>query len=602
MGTFDDSLKIFWTLKERDHVVWTALLAGFRNNGDLEQGLDLYLKYVAEGYRLDMYMFANVFNLCSDLGTARLGFQVHACLAKSGFVLDSFVGSALVDMYGGLGMADEAYRGFLDTADKNEVAYSVMIHGFVCDSDYGSAIELYREMRMMGFVPDSFTLSSMLRATTGLGMLEEGRALHSLLVKTFGESNLTIGNNLIEMYAESKTIDEAAKVFTAMEVRNEYSWTSLVFGYIESEKYAEAMELYMRMISSGSVEPSEFTIVGILQATSKLQEGQQTHNYIIKKGFQSHIYIESALIGMYSKCGCINDASRIFSTMSERDLVSWSNMIASYAQNGHGQEALKLFSEYNDRLNSIDESVLSSCLSVCSSLTALETGKAIHAGTIKSGYESNLQVGSTIVDMYCKCGSIKEARSFFDGIKEHSVVSYTAMLCGYAQHGLGHEALGVFDRMKEAGIEPDGVTLVGVLSACSHIGLVKEGWDYFKSMTEEYGLEKSLSHYACVVDLLGRSGQVSEAEKLIADAPFGSKALLWRTLLGACSLHGNVEDGNRIAETLMRLEPDEPSNYVMLSNLLASVSMWDHCTELKQKMQRGHLQKTPGVSWIELSN
>ncbi|ONK81147.1 uncharacterized protein A4U43_C01F25790 [Asparagus officinalis] len=603
-GELDDSVRSFWSLEERDHVVWTSLLSGFRDNGDAERGIDFYLRYVSEGNTVDQFMFASVLNLCSDLQSRDFGLQVHSCLAKTPLLVDSFVRTALIDMYVSFGMVDDAYRSFLEIGEKNEVIFSAMIKGFVSTSDYSNAVKLVYEMRKLGLPLDCSTISCMIKALTSHELFDEVKTFHGQILKSIDGSNFVVGNNLIEMYSKRRDVHSAEKVFMSMEVLNEFSWTALISGYNESEDFVESLKLYQKMKSSSSVEPNEFTLVAVLYAISKLQDvckGKQIHSYIIKKGFQSHAYIESALIGLYSNCGCLNDAYRIFSTMSKRDLVSWGYMISSYAQQGHGYKALKLLSKHEKGPIAIDESIFSSCLSACSSLTSLEMGKTIHSCTIKTGFESNIQVEAAIIDMYCKCGCVKEARKIFNEIKNHSVISYTSMICGYAQHGFGKEALEMFNAMKMHEIEPDEVTFIGVISACSRCGFLKEGLMHFESVTLKYGLEKTFSHYACIVDLLGRAGEVREAEKLIFEAPFRSKTLLWKTLLGACSKYGNVEDGNRIAEMVMRLEPDEASNYVMLSNIYSSASMWDKSSELKKKMGEGSLKKTPGCSWLQVT-
>ncbi|XP_073116536.1 pentatricopeptide repeat-containing protein At2g33680-like isoform X1 [Elaeis guineensis] len=603
-GELTDACRAFWSIDECDHVVWSALLAGLCHNGDTKQGLDLYLKFVSEGRRLDPFLFASVFNLCSDLETPLLGLQVHACLAKSGFVVDSFIGSALIDMYFIFGMVTDAYRTFLDTIDKNEMIFSAMIHGSLCNSDHRSAVEFISQMRKLKLVPDYCTLNCMLRAYSSPEMLEEGRVIHGQVIKSIAEYDLFTGNTLIEMYSKCRAIDEAVKVFMVINMCNEFSWTALITGYIESERCEEALVMFHRMHSLGSVQPSEYTLVAVLRATAKLPEfckGKQVHGYIIKLGFHSHAYIEAALISMYAKCGCMDEAYQIFSSMSQRDPVSWSTMMAAYVQHGHCEKVLKLFLEHQDGFITVDEFIVSSCLSACSSLTAVEMGRCLHVISIKTGLESNLHVVGAIVDMYCRCGFIDDGQKFFDKAKERNVKSYTALISGYAHHGLGQEALHLFHEMLSAGVKPDGVTYVGVLSACSHFGLVKEGWHYFESMWQDHRLERTINHYACMVDLLGREGSVKEAEELINMAPFKSKTLLWRTLLGACSKHGNIEVGNRIAEKLIELEPDEPSTYVLLSNIYASASMWDRSIELQNKIKEGGMKKSPGHSWIEVA-
>ncbi|XP_020689310.2 pentatricopeptide repeat-containing protein At2g33680 isoform X1 [Dendrobium catenatum] len=574
-----DACSLFYEMEERDHVVWCALIAGLQQSGEAEQALDLYLDFVSE---------------------VELGLQLHSCLLKSGFVLDSFIGCALIDMYVSFGMTRDAYGSFVGTAEKNGVIYSTMIQGFVCDSDFVAAVDMALVMGKLGMVFDHSTLSSMLRAFASLDMLEEARVIHCRIVKTIGTQDLIMGNNLMEMYLNFRAIDEAFKMFMDIEVPNEFSWTSLMHGYVESERYDEAFELYRMMLPLGSAKPNEYTIVAALQACSGLPEtcqGKQIHGFTIKMGFCLHAFVESALLGMYAKHGCMDDASLIFLNLLEKDIVCWNIMIASYAQHGLGEKALKTFLQYKEGPSNIDESIFSSCLSACSSLTSIDMGRYIHENCVKTGYDSKLKVGVAIIDMYCKCGSIKDARQFFNEMKEHNVISYTAMISGFSQHGLVLNALHLFEVMKESGVMPDGITFVEILSACSHFGLVKEGWEYFESITD-YGLEKTMNHYACMVDLLGRVGLVEKAEDLINNAPFPLKTSLWRTLLGACNKHGDVKNGGRIAEIIYRSEPNDTSSYVMLSNLFSSNSMWDHSLEVKGKMKQEFMKKIPGYSWI----
>ena len=203
--------------------------------------------------------------------------------------------------------------------------------------------------------------------------------------------------------------------------------------------------------------------------------------------------------------------------------------------------------------------------------------------------------------MYCKCGNIKDACKFFNTISDHNLVTWTAMIYGYAYHGLGREAIDLFNKAKEAGLEPDGVTFTGVLAACSHAGLVEEGCEYFRYMRSKYNSEVTINHYACMVDLLGRAAKLEEAEALIKEAPFQSKSLLWKTFLGACSKHENAEMQDRISNILADIELNEPSTYVLLSNIYASQSMWINCIELRNKMVEGSVAKQPGSSWIQLA-
>ncbi|PKA51641.1 Pentatricopeptide repeat-containing protein [Apostasia shenzhenica] len=600
LGQLTSACRLFWGTEERDLVMWSTLLTRLHQGGELEQAFDLFLRFVSEGYKLDSFMFATLFRLCSDLGSQRIGLQLHSCLLKSGFVIDSFIGSALVAMYTNFGLIHDAYGSFLSTEEKNEVIFSEMVHGFIYSLDIPNAVAMIHGMKNLGIVLDHSTLACILRAFASFSMFGEATAIHCFTIKSIGEQDLVIGNSLIEMYSNFREVDQAVKVFMAMREHNEFSWTSLMSGFIESERSEEALQLYHSMQSLGSTKPTEYTFVAILKACSTLPgttNGRKTHGYVIKMGFNFFPYVESALITMYSKKGCLDEASQVFAKMPMKDPVSWSAIIAAYVQQGYGEKALKIFSEYNYEASDLEESIFSSSLCACSSLGLTEMGRSFHGSCVKTGNESNLQVNGAIIDMYCKCGSIEDAIKVFVDTNEHNVISYTAMISGYAQNGLGFHALQLFDVMLERGFKPDGVTFVGVLSACSHFGLVEEGWKYFISITD-YGLERTMNHYACMVDLLGRAGFVDKAEDLIDDSPFSSKAMLWKTLLGACGKHENSSNAGRIAEMLVRVEPNDPSNYVMLSNIYSSNSLWARSLEVMKKMEKGLMKKVPGCSWV----
>ncbi|XP_042478169.1 pentatricopeptide repeat-containing protein At4g13650-like isoform X2 [Macadamia integrifolia] len=587
LGALYDASKVFCSLEEKDNVVWSTLLAGFHQFGDTKQGLTLYLEYVSKGHELDPFTFASAFNLCSNLDSVRIGPQIHCSFIKSGFLLDSFVGNAVINMYVSAGMTSDAYKALLEVRDKNEICFNAMIAGFIFNSEDRKVLELFCEMKEIGLMPGYSTISYTIRACANLNMLEEGNAL-------------------IEMYSKFRGVEEAKMVFEEMDMPNEFSWTTVILSYTELERYREALQLFHDMLlSPASAKPSQFTLLVVIQACRGLaapDQGRQLHAYIIKEGYDAHAFVGTALIGMYAtSLSDIYDASRVFSYMPEQDLVSWSTIITAWAQHGYGEEALRLFLEFPHGTIPVDESILSSCLSACASLAALKSGKWLHSHIIKSGFESHMHVGSSVIDMYCKCGSIEDAHQFFDGMEIHNVVSWTAMISGYAHHGLGEEALVLFHRMTKVGLKPDGITFIGVLTACSHVGLVKEGLQYFESMQNDYGLDVTINHFACVVDLFGRAGELDKAEALINTAPFPSKSLLWRTLLGACNKHGNIHVGNRIADLLVKLEPDEPSTYVSLSNIYASSFMWDHFVEVRNRIKEENINKDPGCSWIEIS-
>nr|GLL22766.1 pentatricopeptide repeat-containing protein At5g27110-like [Ipomoea trifida] len=604
LGFLDDAYKVFKNLEGNDNMVFCALLAGHIQHGNPDQGLHLFLDFISEGNKPDPFTFASVFSLCSKSAIEGIGSQVHCSLIKHGFIMDPVIGSAIVNMYGNIGMISEAYKCFLEVESKNTICFSAMINYFLLDSRHDMALELFFKMRTLALELCQSTVSYVVRAYAHLNLLREGKSLHSYTLKHFIDIDLCLQNALIEMYVKCGLVEKAETLFNAMMIPNEFSWTTVITGYSDLGQSQKAFSIFQNMLLSPvPVTPSQYTIVPLLQVCCSGETflaGKQVHGYVIKAGFEHNLYVGSALINMYAGFKHESESAfLVFISMSQQDIVLWSSMITAWAQNGYYREALLLFVKFqNDSIFSVDESILVSCLSACTALTSLEIGKCFHALCMKTGIESSVHAASSIIDMYSKCGSIRDAYKFFEGSRKQTVVTWTAMISAYAYHGLGIEAIQLFDEMKAAGFKPDELTFTGVLTACSHAGLLAEGWKLFESMRTEYNMEVSIAHYTCMVDLLGRLEKVTEAEALINEAPFESKTQLWKILLGACSTHQNFEKGKQIAEMLIELEPNEPTTYVMLSNIYAAASMWNHKVEVRNKMKYEYVQKEPGYSRV----
>lgn len=362
--------------------------------------------------------------------------------------------------------------------------------------------------------------------------------------------------------------------------------------------------LYHQMQLAG-VKPNLATVVTVLPACahlSSLQQGKRFHSYIIRSGLDSHVSVANSLIDMYCKCKDIEAAHILFYEMPKRDVVSWSVMISGYAQSGLGREALRLFCQM--RLTDIkpNSATIISVLPACAQLAGLHQGKCIHASIIRNGFDSDISVGTALLTMYAKCGSIELARRLFEKMRVRDVVSWSAMITGYGMHGYSEEAIMLFSDMKREGMKPDHVTFIGVLSACSHTGLVDKGWQYFDSMKREYFITPRVEHYACMVDLLGRAGQLDEAYNFIKRMPVEPDASVWGSLLGACRIHRNIELVKCVSEHLIELEPENIGNYVLLSNIYAASGRWDDVAKVRTILKGKGLKKSPGCSWIEVKN
>eukprot|EP01018_Ginkgo_biloba_P008645 Gb_28764 [translate_table: standard] len=434
--------------------------------------------------------------------------------------------------------------------------------------------------------------------------LANGKTVHAYIIKTALPTNVLQTNHLINMYAKCGSVNDARHVFDKMSERSLVSWNTIVAAYTQSGYSVEAIKVVWKMQQEG-IRQDKFTFTSVLRACASLTavaEGKQVHSLIIKTGLEANVFVESALVDMYAKCGSTKDARQVFDKMPERNVVSWNTMIAGYAQNGQAEKALKIFWQVQRVGMDQNQFTLSSALSACASLAALEEGYQVHTVTIKTGFQFDVFVGSALVDMYAKCGTIEDAHTVFGKMPLRNVVSWNAMIAGFAQHGLGNETLEKFEEMQQAGMEPNNITFVCVLSACSHAGLVDEGQLYFDSMVRDHGIKPRVHHYACMVDLLGRAGRVQEAEELINKMPCEPNAAVWGSLLGACRIHGNIELAKRAAECLFKLEPQNAGNHVLLSNIYAAAGRWDEAARVWKMMKDTGVKKDKGHSWIEVKN
>jgi pentatricopeptide repeat protein len=409
-------------------------------------------------------------------------------------------------------------------------------------------------------------------------------------------------NTMVAGYAQNGQVEEALDVFEKMPERNTISWNALIAGYAQNGCSDEALELFQKMQVAG-VKPDSKTFGSVLPTCANLgalDQGREIHGRIITSEFQYDFVVQSALADVYAKCGILEDARKLFDKMCQRDVVSWTAMITGYAQNGYSVEALNLFKEMKLAGVKPDCKTFAGVLPACAKLASLEQGMEIHEEITGSGFQSDVIVANALIDMYAKCGSIIKAHHLFDNMPQRNVVSWTTMIGGYAMHGFGKEALKIFEKMQHSGMKPNRATLVCVLSACCHAGLVDEGWLYFNCMTQHYHITPTMEHYGCMVDLFGRAGLLDEAQNFINKMPVEPNAVVWSCLLGACRKHNNVELGEYVAGRLFELDPENATPYVVMSNMYASACRWDDADNVRRSMKDRGVRKIPGWSWIEV--
>ncbi|KAJ7542948.1 hypothetical protein O6H91_01G084700 [Diphasiastrum complanatum] len=571
-GSVLDARKVFNAMPEHNVFSWTAIISAYGDHGQGEEAITLFQQMQQTGIAPDKVAFAVVLKACARIAALEHGKQLHSVIIQHGFESDVVIGNTLIDMYARCGCIDHARQVFNKMSEQDVVSWSAMIAGYAQNGLCKEALALYEQMKQESVQPNNVTYVILLKVCARIVALEQGRQLHSDIIRSGFETDVIVGNTLVDMYVKCGSIELARQAFNKMSERDVVSWSTMTAGYAHNGLGKEALALYEQMKQEG-VHPDDVTYVVLLKAFASiaaLEQGKQLHSQIIKRGFESNVIVGSALVHMYAKCGSMEHACPVFNKMHKRGVVSWTEMISGYAQQGLAKEALALYEQMMQEGVQPDVVTYVVLLKACARIADLEKGKQLHSHIIKSDFESDMMVCSALVDMYAKCGCIENARQVFNNIHNRDVVSWTAMIAGYAQQGLGKEALTLLEQMQREGTKPDGITYVTVLSACSHSGLADEGRHIFDSMCKDHGVIPTMDHYACMIDLLCRAGCLTDAEDFINNMPIQPNAVVWRTLLAAARNHGHAEIGRRAFDHVLKLEPDNAAAHVLLSNILAT--------------------------------
>ncbi|KAJ4720568.1 Pentatricopeptide repeat-containing protein [Melia azedarach] len=433
----------------------------------------------------------------------------------------------------------------------------------------------------------------------------QGKVCHAKIIRIGINDDVITSNMLVNAYSKCGLFREARKVFDGMPERSMVSWNTMIGTYTTNGQEEEALALFMDMLREGKIPVSEFSVSGILcgcAAKCYVFECKQLHGFAIKAAIDWNVFVGTALLDVYAKCGLIKDACRVFECMSERNEVTWSSMVAGFVQNELYEEAFALFRRAQVMGLEHNQFTISSVICACASLAALIQGKQVHAVSCKTGFISNMFVASSLIDMYAKCGVVADAYVVFSGIEERNVVLWNAMISGFSRHACSMEVMILFEKMQQTGLYPNEYTYVSVLSACSHIGLVEKGRSYFSLMVKQHNLLPIVFHYSCMVDILGRAGLIHDAFGLIERMPFDATASMWGSLLASCRNYGNLEFAEIAAKHLFRMEPGNAGNHLLLSNIYAANRRWEEVVRSRKLIRDTELKKDRGKSWIEIKD
>ncbi|KAH9305503.1 hypothetical protein KI387_009907, partial [Taxus chinensis] len=516
-------------------------------------------------------VYGCVLEVCASRKALSEGKEIHAQLMLNGLRINAFLATKLVRMYCKCGNTVDARLVFGNTANRTVFLWNTMIRGYANNGFYKEALFIYSQMQESGISPDNYTVLSVLKACAEMEDLGWGMKVHCWIIRSGYEFDLFVGNVLVAMYGKCRNLEYARQMFDKMPTRDNVSWNTIIAGYGQNGFFDQALEMFGLMELKGAV-PDSLTIASVLPAC------------------------------VHGKGRSMEIARQVFDKMSGRDVISWNAMIAGYVQIGEWEEALSLFRQMKSEGVNPDSITITSALSACARLAALQHGKDIHEYMKNSMLGSHLFLCNALIDMYAKCGSVKDARLVFDSMPQRDVVSWTAMIACYGMHGHGKDAATLFFQMQQEGTQPDHITFVSVLSACSHAGMVNEGVQYFDVMIQDYCITPTVEHYACLVDLLGRAGHLHEAQDVIEQMPLQPNESVWGALLSACRVYGNTELGECAAKQLFTLAPEKSGYYVLLSNIYAEAGRWDDASTIRKLMSERGLKKEPGCSVIELKN
>ncbi|KAK3145512.1 hypothetical protein QOZ80_3BG0253780 [Eleusine coracana subsp. coracana] len=596
-GRLGDALDLFDQMPRKNVIAWTSAISGCTRNGRPESAMAMFIDMLESGVAANDFACNAALVACADAGALGLGEQVHSLAVRAGFAGDAWIGSCLIELYARCGTLSAAKDVFDRMESPDVVGYTSLISALCRNDEFALAMEALCQMMRQGLQPNEHTMTSILAACPrGLG-----EQIHGYMLKTMGLQSVYASSALIDLYSRNGDIDLAKMVFENLDCKNIVSWCSMMQLYIRNGRLEDALRVFCSLISEG-VEPNEFAFSIALGACGSISLGSQLHCSAIKRDLMTDIRVSNALLSMYGRSGLVEELEALLNKIENPDVVSWTAAISANFQNGFSEKAVKLLSQMHSEGFTPNDYAFSSGLSSCADLALLDQGRQFHCLALKLGCDSKICTGNALINMYSKCGKIESARLAFDVMHLHDVTSWNSLIHGFGQHGDANLALETFNEMCSCGCKPDDSTFLGVLVGCNHAGLVKEGEMFFRLMVDHYGITPTPSHYACMIDMLGRNGRFDEALCMIDNMPFEPDVLVWKTLLASCKLHRNLDVGKVAADKLMELSETDSASYVLMSNIYSMHGEWQDAGRVRQRMDEMGVKKDAGWSWIEVKN
>ncbi|GAV89940.1 LOW QUALITY PROTEIN: PPR domain-containing protein/PPR_2 domain-containing protein, partial [Cephalotus follicularis] len=612
-GAVENAVKMFEKMGERDSVTWNSMISGYCQSGDYTDSFKIFRMMIKDyGLYLNRVACLSAVSACSSVYWLTHGREIHAFVLKRGWDAGEFF-SALIDLYmkcGDLRNSNNVFRSILDceSVRGNPVIWNVMILGYVSNGCLTLALELFIEMLGLGIKPDSLTMVDVLVLCYELSDLEVGKQIHGFILIFGLENDVRVCTALMEMYFKCGDPESGFNIFKRSQNRNLVTWGAVLSNSAQNGYPIKALELFYDFMSEHGGFPDSFLLVSVLRACSSLTSKpkcEEIHGSAVKMSFDSRVnYIKTPefyLLDMYGKGRDMESAQKVFSGLLSRDLVSWNALISGYSQNECADEALNSFREMQSEQIRPNTVTASCILSVCAHLSVFSVCKEVHCYLLQQGFLPNILVSNSLVVAYAKCGDMNSSWTIFEQMPERNEVS-NSIIFGLGMHGCNDKIIVLFGKMKEAGMKPNHATFTALLSACSHAGRVDMGWQFFRSMSEDYKLEPQLEHYTCMVDLLGQAGHLNQAYDLIMAMPLVPDAGIWGSLIGSCRSHSNEKLAELIANHIFELDPTNIGYRVLLANMYEDFGKSNEVARIRGAIKDMGLKKQTGCSWIEINN
>uniref|UniRef100_A0ACD5WT54 Uncharacterized protein n=1 Tax=Avena sativa TaxID=4498 RepID=A0ACD5WT54_AVESA len=598
LGELDSAVHLFCSCTEKSSLLWNSVISGYLVNSKWDMAVDTFCKMQTEGVAPDATTVVKVISGCKHIKDLRMAKSIHAYAVRNRFGLNQSVMNALLAMYADCGELSNSCKLFQKMEVRNLISWNTIISGYAGIGETEASVRLFCQMCQAGLQFDVVTLIGLI---SGISVAEDatiGESLHSLAVKSGCVTDVSLANTLITMYSNCGSVEACQRLFDSLSYRSTVSYNVLMTGYRKNNLSEEIVPLFYQMLKNEQ-EPNHITLLNLFPVCQSQSQGKSVHCYAIRNFFGLDTSIITSAICMYSRFNNVDYSCKLFDSVGEKNIIVWNCILSAFVQCRLADNAFDFFRQMCFLNVKPDTVTMLALLSACSQIGNTDLAECVTALILQNGFGGALSVANALIDMHSRCGNILFARELFDRSVAKDSVTWSAMINAYSLHGDGKSALEILSMMIGSGVEPDDITFVSILSACSHSGLVEQARALFKSLQIDYGITPRMEHYACMVDLLGRTGHLDEAHDIVRSMPFRPSESLLESLLGACRFHGNSKIGEAVGKLLIDSCHSNSRSYVMLSNIYASVGKWNDYEWLRLDMEAKGLRKDVGISSIE---